>query len=236
MLPFLVIGASIAAAVPAEDVVVLSYYDRPPYMVAQADGSATGLTADPAAALFAKAGLPFRWQMTPAKRQLSAIRDGAGHDCGIGWFSNAERAAYAVFIGPIYHDKPAVILAGPDFPTDPGRPIERLAAEAKTPILVKDGLTYGRYVTRLIDSARLNTSLVSAEQAQMVDMLVAGRANLMFATREEADLLIADKPGAAAKIRIIDLTGDQVGEDRYLMCSKKMDPKIIEALKAGIKR
>ncbi|MEI9983078.1 MAG: transporter substrate-binding domain-containing protein [Aliidongia sp.] len=219
---------------PAEETVVLNYYDRPPYMVPQPDGGATGLTADPAAALFKRAGVPFRWQLTPALRQLSAIKAGAGRDCGIGWFSDAERAGYAVFIGPIHHDKPAVVLAGPGFAVPPGKEIEQLLAEAKLPVLVKDGLTYGRYVTDLIESARLNTVVVPVEQSQMVDMLAAGRAELMFATREEADLLLAAKPAAARKIRIIELAGDKGGEDRYIMCSRKLDPHIIEMLQAAL--
>ena len=223
MFSILAIVTLAAAPFSADDVVVLSYYDRPPYMVSQPDGGATGLTADPAVALFERAGIPYRWQMTPAKRQLSQVKEGTGHDCGIGWFKTAERARFAEFIGPLYHDRPAVILAGPGFPFDPARPVEQTLAEVKTLVLVKDGLTYGSYVTKLISRAQLNTSLVTVEQAQMVNMVVAGRA--------EADLLSARWLIPAETIRIIELTGDPTGDDRYLMCSRKMNPRILEALK-----
>ena len=238
MLPALLVALFAAAAVaaedpPAKDAVILNYYDRPPYMVPQPDGAASGLTAGPAAALFRRAGIPFRWQMTPAKRQLDAIRRGAGRDCGIGWFRDDERLGYAVFFGPIYHDRPAVVLAGPGFAGNAEEPVEQQLQAAKSPILIKDGLTYGRYVARLVVEARLSTTPVPVEQAQMVDMLAAGRAELMFATREEAELLLAGQ-AAARKIRILDLAGDRDGEDRYVMCSRKLDAHIIEALQAAL--
>ena len=238
MLPALFVALLAAASatadeVPARDAVILNYYDRPPYMVPQPNGAAAGLTADPAAALFRRAGIPFRWQMTPAKRQLDMIRRGTGRDCGIGWFRDDERLGYAVFFGPIYHDRPAVILAGPGFAGNAEEPVEQQLQAAKSPILIKDGLTYGRYVARLIVEARLGTTPVSVEQAQMVDMLAAGRAEAMFATREEAELLIAGQP-AARKLRILDLAGDRDGEDRYVMCSRKLDAHIIEALRAAL--
>src|ERR1700727_2058251 len=107
MLPALFVALLAAASatadeVPAKDAVILNYYDRPPYMVPQPDGSAAGLTADPAAALFRRAGIPFRWQMTPAKRQLDTIRRGTGRDCGIGWFRADERLGDALLFRPVY--------------------------------------------------------------------------------------------------------------------------------------
>jgi hypothetical protein len=222
-----------AEAAPAVEPVVLHYYDRPPYMVPQPDGAATGLTADPAAALFRRAGIPVRWQLTPAKRQLEVIRRNAGRDCGIGWFRDAERLGYAHFFGPIHHDRPAVLLAGPGIALEEGVSAEQLLADTKAPVLIKDGLTYGRYVARLITESRLNTQLVAGEQAQMVDMLLAGRAELMFATRAEAELLLTGRP-AAARIRILDLAGDGDGEDRYVMCSHALDAPTVEALQAAL--
>jgi polar amino acid transport system substrate-binding protein len=238
MLPALLVALFAAAAAPAEEapgkaVIVLHYYDRPPYMVPQPDGSATGLTADPAAAMFRRAGIPVRWQMTPAKRQLEAIRRGTGRDCGIGWFRDDDRLGYAAFFGPIYHDQPAVVLAGPGFAGDPAQPVEQQLQQAKSPILIKDGLTYGGYIARLIVDAKLGTTPVPVDQAQMVDMLIAGRAELMFSTREEADLLVVGQL-AARKIRILDLAGDRDGEDRYVMCSRKLDPSLAEALRAAL--
>lgn len=233
MFSLLLFGLLMAMPAAPGDVVVLQYYERPPFMVGQPDGSAAGLTADPAAVLFRKAGVAFRWQKTPAKRQLSDIQGGVGYDCGIGWFGSVERADTAQLVGPIYRDKPPVILAGPGYPIDPVKPIDEQLADRKTPVLIKDGLTYGGYITRLIRDAQLNTSLVSVEQSQMLKMLAAGRAHLMFATREEADLLLADKSAPTDKIRAVDLT-DAAGEDRYLLCSSKIDEKIIAALRAAL--
>jgi len=230
----IILGQLLAMPAASSELIVLNYYERPPFMVGQPDGSAAGLTADPAAALFRKAGVPFRWQKTPAKRQLSEIESGAGYDCGIGWFASVERADTTLLVGPIYRDKPPVVLAGPAYPLDPAKPIDEQLAGRKSPVLIKDGLTYGSYITRLIRDAQLNTILVSVEQAQMVKMLVAGRANLMFSTREEADMLLSDSAQLAEKVHAVPLGPDAVGEDRYLLCSSKIDEKIIAGLRAAL--
>jgi len=231
-----ILGLLMAMPSASSELIVLNYYERPPFMVGQPDGSAAGLTADPAAALFKKAGVPFRWQRTPAKRQLSEIESGAGYDCGIGWFGSVERADTTMLVGPIYRDKPPVILAGPGYPIDSAKPIDEQLADRKSPVLIKDGLTYGSYITRLIRDAQLNTMQVSVEQAQMVTMLAAGRANLMFSTREEADMLLSDSTQLAEKVHAVALGPDAVGEDRYLLCSSKIDEKIIAALRAALAR
>ena len=229
-----ILGLLLATPSASTEVIVLNYYERPPFMVGQPDGSAAGLTAAPAAALFKKAGVPFRWQKTPAKRQLDEIESGAGYDCGIGWFASVERADTTMLVGPIYRDKPPVILAGPGYPIDPLKPIDEQLAERKSPVLIKDGLTYGGYITRLIRDAQLNTMLVSVEQTRMVKMLAAGRANLMFSTREEADMLLSDSAQLAEQVRAVDLGSEAAGEDRYLICSSKIDEKIIAALRAAL--
>src|SRR5512133_615121 len=65
----------------------LLYHERPPY--AETAGQVVkGLTASPSASAFEKAGVPFKWALTPSKREFQTIQDNTGCDCSIGWFKN----------------------------------------------------------------------------------------------------------------------------------------------------
>jgi hypothetical protein len=55
-------------AVHAQERIDLHLYVRPRYMVQSSETQISGLAADLARAAFDAAGVPFRWQKTPAKR------------------------------------------------------------------------------------------------------------------------------------------------------------------------
>ena len=119
-----------AGAAQCEDTILLSYYERAPYAVRQANGSVTGLTADPAEAAFKKAGIPFQWQLVPAKRQIVNIENARTLECGVGWYKTADRASVGKFTEPIYRDKPTVAVARLHF----NPPEKSLVAMAANPL------------------------------------------------------------------------------------------------------
>lgn len=85
--------AAAACIAHAEELVTLHFYVRPPYMDQTEGARVRGLTADPAQAAFEKAGIPFRWQQTPTKRQLVLIESGTGLDCGVGWYKTPSASS-----------------------------------------------------------------------------------------------------------------------------------------------
>src|SRR5262249_18054259 len=98
----------------ADDALILYYHERPPYSAKQPDGSVHGITADVAATALQAAGVTFRWADLPPARQLEVIRRGETRVCGLGWFKSPEREGFAKFTGPIYHDRPALVVARAD--------------------------------------------------------------------------------------------------------------------------
>ena len=68
----------------------------------------------------------------------------------------------------------------------------------------------------------------------MMRMLMAGRADYMFASPEEAEaaILLSDLPANA--LSILELPGLPPGEKRYLMFSLKVDDETIQRLNRGI--
>jgi polar amino acid transport system substrate-binding protein len=218
----------------AQQVVDLLYNERPPYIIAQPDGSAAGLTATPAGNAFKNAGIPVEWKRVPTNRQLTIISQGRGNDCAIGWFKNAEREQFAKFTKPIYRDKPTVLLANRWFAPPSDATLRELLARPDTRVLVKDRFSYGPYIDGLLAEMKPLLIRTTNENMQMVAMIKANRADFMFVAEEEADYLVEQAGFNPADFRLLRPADMPEGEKRYLICSKHVDDSIIERLNAAI--
>ncbi len=223
------------AALPgrAETPISLYYYERPPYMVAKPDGSAHGITADVAAKAFALAHIPFAWNLMPAKRQLLTIERNEGRDCAIGWFKNPQRAAFGQFTHAIYRDKPPVVIVRHGFEVQTDN-LAQLMKRDDVRILVKEGLTYGSYINDLLGTTRAKVSAFTVEQPQLVRMVAASRADLMFAPREEAEFLVTGHESGTESVQVLTFADIPAGEARFLFCSRQVDGATMARLNAAI--
>jgi len=225
----------VALPVWAETPISLYYYERPPYMVAKPDGSAHGITADVAAKAFALAHVPYTWNLMPAKRQLMTVERNEGRDCTIGWFKNPQRAAYGQFTHPIYRDKPPVVIARHGFEPQTDS-LAQLMKRDDLRILVKEGLTYGSYINDLLGTTRAKVSAFTVEQPQLVRMVAAGRADIMFAPREEAEFFVTGHESGTESVQVLTFGDIPAGEPRYLFCSRQVDSATMAKLNAAIDR
>lgn len=226
------VGSSTASG---QEPIDLYYYERPPFLIRQPDGGAAGLIGSRVAGIFAKAGLVPRWQLMPAARQLHVLRAGRDPVCGVGWYRTALRESFAQFSQPIYRDRGVVILANARLDRRRYGRLADLLADRGVSILLKDGLTYGSAVASSLDAARATLTLVTVEQPQMIRMVAAGRASAMFATREEAEMLLTGGEADDESVQLLifpDLP--EVGEPRYLMCSKNVSPQTMSKLNGAI--
>ncbi len=222
------IALSIVAAVPvtlfaaAPVAVTVHFYERPPYASRQPDGSVKGLTANPVLQALATMAEPYQWSETPAKRQLSMLEHNSGRDCGIGWFRNPDRERFAKFSVPIYRDLPPVAIVNPQRRLPKTATVAEVLATPDMRVLIKDGLTYGGHVGGLLKSARAQVEAVSLDSTQIIRMVAANRADMMFATGEEAPILLRSL-GDDAALQVHRFPEIPAGEHRYLMCSKQVD-------------
>jgi polar amino acid transport system substrate-binding protein len=198
----------------------LHYQERAPYSVTQADGSAAGLVATPAAQALTQGTVSFVWARTPSQRQLALIQEGEGLHCGVGWFRNAERAALGKFSRPLYRDRAFGALARSDSVLRPGLSGAEALALAGDTLLVKDGYSYGAHFDRLIAQRTPPPVKTSAETAQMLRMLLAGRASWMIVAPEEAQVLRQDAGAAAAELRSLAFVDISSGATRHLYCNR----------------
>ena len=217
----------------AEEVILLSYYERAPYAVRLANGEVTGLTAGPAAAAFQRAGIRFQWQSIPAKRQLVQIERANTLECGVGWYKTTERASVGKFTEPIYRDKPTVAVARFNFnPTE--RTLAALAANPSVRILIKSGLTYGRDVPGILATAKAKVQVITGEQSALARMVAADRADFVLSPNEEAMLLIANVETGASRLKVLKFDDVVAGDTRHIWCSKKVSDDTIAKLNQAI--
>jgi len=201
-------------------VLTLHYQERAPYSATQPGGTVAGLVATPAAQALALAAVAFVWARTPSQRQLALIQEGEGLHCGIGWFRNAERVALGKFSKPLYRDRPFGALARGDSLLHPGlRGAEAMALAGET-LLVKEGYSYGPQLDRLIATHTPPPVKTSAETPQMLRMLLAGRADWMIVSPEEAQALRQEAGPAAMGLRSVAFTDISAGQTRHLYCNR----------------
>ncbi len=218
----------------AEDALTLYFNERPPFNASAADGSVGGLTATPVVSALRRAGIPFRWELTPLARQFALIERGDSFGCAVGLFRNPQREQIGKFSAPLYRDRGVVAIAraGPGWRD--GASFEELLRKRQLRMLYKSGLTYGAAASRLIRQNPPVMETVSVETPVMVQMIRAERADWMLVAEEEAEYLIAQAgvPRASmAVVRFRDLPG---GEARHLFCSRTVPDALIERINKAL--
>lgn len=208
-----ILGWLVPAALAQAQSVTLHYQERPPYSSLDAGGKVAGLVATPAAEALQAAGIDYEWQQTPSQRQLALIQSGKGLHCGVGWFHNDERAALGKFSRPLYRDRPFGVLAREALGLPDVVAADRLLADPRLKLLVKEGYSYGEALDGMIARQQQRTVSTSAEPFLMSQMLRSGRADWMIVAPEEGQLAVGQG------LRLLRLAGMPDGQSRHLYCS-----------------
>lgn len=215
--------------------VILHYHDRKPYYFKGPEG-VSGLCAKPAAAVFKEAGIPFRWQETPAKRQLDMIKANNRMECAVGWFKNPEREKFAKYTLPIYQDKPTVALARADNDRVLSRiSIEQMFTDRGLRLLRKDGYSYGPFIDASITTYQPREVVTTADNFSMLKMIHSLRADYFFIAEEEAGQLITESSFSPSDFKYIHFSDMPEGNKRYIICSPKLPDELIERLNQSIR-
>lgn len=231
---FLTVPLFTSSPAHGEDKLVIAYNARPPYLVANPDGSATGLTATPVANALKAAGIPFSWQSNPTNRQLQTIRDGGSQYCAIGWFKNPEREKFAKFSKAIYRDKPTVAIARLGFIARDSDRLSDVLGRNNIKVLIKEKYSYGSYIDNLFTMLKTPLLLTTSENSSMVKMINAGRADFMFASEEEAKYFVEQAGYSLKDFQLFRFRDMPEGERRYLMCSKDVSDELISRFNKAV--
>ncbi|NQV98448.1 MAG: transporter substrate-binding domain-containing protein [Rhodospirillales bacterium] len=231
------LAVSVASAEPT---LKLVYADRLPYYITTSDNRVDGLVAGVVARALDKAGIAYRWESQPPKRQLETIRRDLDRVCSPGWFRNPERETFAKFSDPVYQDLPQIAIIRGDDRAMFGKPtLDALFLNRDLWFGVKQGYSYGAYVDSLISKYAPNVRRSPQDALGMVRMLLARRFDYTLAAPEEFTSLVAQMRSNGQNILAIELKGAPPGNTRYLMCSKKVEDSLLagfnDALSQGLK-
>jgi polar amino acid transport system substrate-binding protein len=220
---------------PAENVITMHYHERAPYYVTGPYG-VYGLCADPAKLVLMKAGIPFRWQKTPAKRQLNIIKSNKMRECLLGWFKTPKREKFAKYTQHIYQDKPSIALARADNKQIiSGRPLEETFSNPNLILLRKDSYSYGQFVDEKIAELNPKHEITADENIGMLRMIHSKRADYFFVAEEEAEELIVSSGLPKSDFKYVRFSNMPKGNKRYILFSKKVEDEVIEKINAAIK-
>lgn len=219
------------APVSGEEPLSVLYNTRPPYQVPGPGPKVTGLTADPAAYALRKAGIPFKWVPMPTFRQVLKIQENRSRLAAIGWFKNPEREKYAKFSHPVYQDKQITVLARTNNQqVSVARTVQELLNDKSLLLLRKFGYSYGRALDDWIDRNRPATMTATVENVSMIQMIHARRADYMFISPEEAEVVIGLAGFQASDFQLRTLPDMPPGEKRHLMFSRLVDDETIRLI------
>ena len=214
--------------------ITLHYHERRPYYI-KTGNEVQGLVAGIVARAFQFAEIPYRWQETPATRQLDIIKRNESFSCGLGWFKTPERETYARFTIPIYQDTPFVAVARSDNNMiQKMNSLDQLFAERRLTLLVKSGYSYGSLIDQKIRALSPWKVETTAGNHAILQMIEAHRADYCFMTREEANDLFMHAGFNSTNFSLIPFPEMPLGNKRYLICSKKVDGATIAQLNLAL--
>jgi len=226
----LLASVSIAGEVP----IPLQYSERPPYVMRASDGSVGGIAATSAIHAFQKAGIPYALRFMSAKHQIVNLQANEEPICAMAWYKTAEREAFAKFTKPVSQDSATIVLTNIAFQTPPNATVESLLANPATRIVLKNSVVYGPYVETKLSAAKAHLIRTYDEYETIIRVIRNGRADLTFATLEEADYYARYLGYPITSFNVIRFADAPPGENRYIMCSKKVPDAIIERLNAAL--
>lgn len=182
-------------------------------------------------------GIDGHWMPLPNKRLMYEIQQERPNFCIAGAGITAEREQLGKFTLPFFEDRMMAVLALPSASAklDKAHSLEELIALGDTSFLGYVGMNYGSQVSPVIE--KLGNRLVAAPRstAQMLDMLLAGRADFAFLPYDYAtNYLTARHDRRQFLIRAFpDMHRDF---HTAFLCSRKVPDEVIAKLNDAIRR
>jgi len=225
-------GAASEPAKAADDSVTLLYYERAPLHYTTPDNKPAGFIVDATERLLTAAGIPFTWVVRPAKRVLNEVFEGAANVCSPGWFLTDDRENKVLYSDAFMTAPPLIAVVNDEAKSKASSEASKTLAAMGT-ILVRDHLTRGSYLDRLLSSLPPDHVVhrTTTDVPSMLATVAARHADMAVMTEAEADYYL---PQAGPGLSVLHFT-DSAPEGRYLICSRSTPPSLIERINAAIR-
>lgn len=224
---------ALSAACAAAPVLEMHVVHRPPFLVVGPHQQFSGSLVEPTLMALDKAQIAVKWREVPALRQLVMLRENSEKFCSVGWYKTPEREKIAKFSNPVYQDGPWVAVVTSRFPATAAT-VSEVLSDTKLKVLVKDGFVYGRYLDEKFSAMRATRMVSVGDMPQLFRMMEAGRADILFVPREEAEYYLVQGRLRAGALRILTFPEMPHGYFRYLMCSRQVDDSVLARFNAAL--
>lgn len=226
-------GLTASAAALAAPVITLLYEERAPYQM-RSGADVVGTVAGPAALAFKAAAIAFEWQPGSVSRQLHMLRENSAALCTVGLYKNSERQAYAKYTKPIYRNGPAVALVRRQFDLGAARTLEQSLSVPGLRLLVRREYSYGIAIDKALAHIKPDTIVSPLTNSQLAEKLMADRADMMFASEEEAQSLLQFLGQKSHQLRVWRFSDAPLGLERHIVCSRSVPDDVIDRLNGAI--
>lgn len=212
----------------------LYFHEQRPYYMSYQD-DVHGLVADNVNLALNNAGIAFTWEEIPVARQLDLIGENSSPSCAVGWLKTEARERLGTFTKAVYQGKPHVVVTRADNEalTD-GISLENLLGQWQLRLLVKSDHPYASVLDSVMQGRKIWTIPTTTDNYSMLKMIRNHRADYCFMPEEEVGDLLLFSNLNKADYKIIHITGMPRGNNRYMLCSKKVEEEVIDRMNTAI--
>lgn len=218
----------------ASDPLIMVYADRPPYYLSLEGGEIGGVVGGPIAKALDAAGIRTEWVWQRFHRQLVTIKRGKPPVCSPGWFKTHARESFAVFSDPVHRDEPQVIVIdAADIDLFPHKTLASLISDPNLRLGTKRGYSYGPYADSLIVRYNPPIDRTGRDIGSLIDLMQEDLFDYTMMAGEEFALFADERAKVGRPIHALSFPDVPPGNRRYLMCSRNIDPAVLEKFNAA---
>ncbi len=210
------------------------YFHRPPLYTLDNSDKPEGFISKIVDMILHEANIKHSFISMPSKRVELSLQN-QDYACGIGWFKKPEREDFAIFSEPIYKDQKLSVIYSTrvksKIPADVS--IEQLF-NSNLLLGVIDGFSYGAWADDKISILKPGNEKFVTEQDNLLNLLIAGRADYTLIGFEEGRWLLDKNPEFKKSLRLITISNAPEGNLRYIMFSKSIDKSTVSHINKAI--
>ncbi len=228
---------SLSASASDDQAVTFTFYDFPPKMLVR-DGQMSGSRFDEMNRIALEAGLEVHWTETTLKTEADLLNAGLRKFCATGRAHNDERAKLWIYVPYALDILPRhVLVASRESAMKTlqyGSVKAMLSDSSLRGVFVKEFI-YGPEVDPYLETAKAEISYRPQQIEQALDMVRMKRADFTLVPIHIWDAFRRkfDEP---LDLIAIDGLGTIEEQNLYVVCSRSIDPEIVDALSGAMAR
>ncbi len=209
------------------------YFERMPYYYTDKNGIPKGIIIDRMKKILEKAKIKYSLQSLPVKRILLLLEEDC-YACSPGWFKTEERLRKFKYTLPIFQSKKFVGIFNKNINIKDNISLRNLFASNYKLGLI-DGFNYGPIIEKYLKKYKPKIIRISTKPNNLIKMVALKRIDYTFFSLEQAKEFLRLHPDFGKNLKIISIKEISSGIKRYIICSKKVNEKLIIKMNKAIK-